>query len=305
MLLAACGLAASAALKSRAATAQLSTVEVASGVHFRRGVDEDAAPSNDDAIANIGFVVGGTSVAVIDPGGSLRDGERLRARIRAVTALPIRFVVVTHAHPDHFFGAGAFQQDGCEFVGHARLPQALAQRGEYYQRRLDEILGKGASGPVVSPTRTVAAQERLDLGGRTLALTAHPPAHSDCDLSVVDESSGTLMAGDLVFLQRIPSLEGSLKGWIEVLKKLQASGAGIRRVVPGHGPVGVKWPAGAGPTERYLRALQAQTRAAVHAGKDIDAAVATVGRSERGRWKLFDAYNGHNVTQAFKEVEWE
>ncbi len=40
-------------------------------------------------------------------------------------------------------------------------------------------------------------------------------------------------------------------------------------------------------------------------GMEISDAVASVGSSERGKWKLFDDYQGHNVTQAFKEVEWE
>ena len=61
---------------SWADAATLGTREIAPGVHFRRGVDEDASTANDDAIANIGFIVGTQCVAVIDPGGSLRDGER-------------------------------------------------------------------------------------------------------------------------------------------------------------------------------------------------------------------------------------
>ena len=38
---------------------------------------------------------------------------------------------------------------------------------------------------------------------------------------------------------------------------------------------------------------------------DIDTAVQTIGQSERGKWQLFDDYHGHNITQAFKELEWE
>src|SRR5271154_544279 len=102
--------------------------EVAAGVHIRCGVTEDASPTNDDAIANIGFVVGRDSVAVIDPGGSLEDGESLRLAIRTVTDLPIRFVVLSHVHPDHIFGAAAFQAEQPVFVGHARLPEQLADR---------------------------------------------------------------------------------------------------------------------------------------------------------------------------------
>ena len=141
-----CALVSLGAWSVRATDHPLATREIAAGVHVRRGVDEDASVGNDDAIANIGFIVGRESVAVIDPGGSLRDGERLRARIREVTVLPIRFVIMTHAHPDHIFGAGAFQGDQPTFVGHARMPQSMAERGEYYQRRLNEILGAGRCG---------------------------------------------------------------------------------------------------------------------------------------------------------------
>src|ERR1700676_3634982 len=68
-----------AATRSGASLRALVTEEVAPGIHIRRGVDEDASAANGDAIANIGFIVGRSAVAVIDPGGSLDDGERLRA----------------------------------------------------------------------------------------------------------------------------------------------------------------------------------------------------------------------------------
>jgi hypothetical protein len=78
-----------------------------------------------------------------------------------------------------------------------------------------------------------------------------------------------------------------------------------QRAVPGHGPEQVSWPAGAANLERYLRVLSTETRAAIATGLEITEAVETVGQSERGKWKLFDEYHGHNVTKAFKELEWE
>jgi quinoprotein relay system zinc metallohydrolase 2 len=289
--------------RSRAAEGALVTEAVAPGIHIRRGIDEDASAANGDAIANIGFIVGRSAVAVIDPGGSLNDGQRLRARIRQMTQLPIRFVVLSHVHPDHIFGAGAFEQDRPEFIGHARLPNALEQRGEYYRRGLESVLGKGKAGPVVIPTRLIVDRGQLDLGDRILHLTAHPVAHSDCDLSVFDPSSATLLAADLLFVERVPALDGRLKGWQSVLTSLKTVAAS--RAVPGHGPVSVNWPSGAQDLDRYLDVLLRETRAAVKAGMEISDAVASVGLSERGKWKLFDDYQGHNVTQAFKEVEWE
>lgn len=278
------------------------TDEVAPGIHFRRGVDEDATKSNNGAIANIGFIVGRDTVAVMDPGGSLSDGQRLRATIRKATDLPIRFVVMSHVHPDHIFGAGAFTDDNPKFVGHALLPNALAQRGEYYRSRLDQILGEGKAGPVIAPAMLVKEHGEIDLGGRILEITAHGPAHTDCDLTVLDRQTQTLLLSDLLFVERVPSLDGSLKGWLAELAKLKSVGA--KRAVPGHGPTGVNWPSASRDLERYLGTLQRETRQAIAKGVDIGQAAETVALSERNKWKLFDDYNGHNVTRAYKELEW-
>jgi len=279
------------------------TNEVAAGIHFRRGADEDATPANQGAIANIGFVIGRDAVAVMDPGGSLVDGQRLRATILKATSLPIRYVVMSHVHPDHIFGAGAFTQDKPEFVGHNRLPNALALRGEYYRARLDQILGPGRSGPLVTPTLLVKERDQIDLGGRVLEVTAHGNAHTDCDLSVLDPRTGTLLLSDLLFVQRVPSLDGSLKGWLAELAKLKSVGA--TRAVPGHGPTSVDWPSASRSLERYLETLQRETRQAIAKGVDIGQAAKTVALSERDKWTLFDDYNGHNVTRAYKELEWD
>jgi len=279
------------------------TDEVAPGIHIRRGVDEDVTAQNGNVIANIGFIVGRNAVAVMDPGGSLVDGEGLRTAIRQTTQLPIKYVVMSHVHPDHVFGAPAFQKDHPQFVGHARLPQALALREAFYRRRLEETLGKSHAGGVVAPTLLVKDHIEIDLGGRVLALTAHDIAHSDCDLSVLDRATGTLLTADLLFVRRVPSLDGSLRGWLRELEKLKAIAA--RRAVPGHGPTSVDWPSGVRDLERYLGILLRETQGAIAKGMDLAAAINHVAQSERSRWRLFDDYNGHNVTQAFKELEWE
>jgi quinoprotein relay system zinc metallohydrolase 2 len=278
--------------------------EVASGVFVRVGVAEEATSRNFNAIANVSFIAGRDAVAVFDPGGSFSDGLKIRESIRDRTRLPVRYVILSHVHPDHVFGAGCFERDEPVFVGHEKLPEALAQRGDFYLNRLKQELGRNDGGSkIVAPTMLVSGRAEIDLGGRKLVLTAHSTGHSHCDLSAFDEQTATLLTGDILFVDRVPSLDGSLIGWLKQIEALQAIPA--QRAVPGHGPAQVPWPGGAADLERYLDVLLTGTRTAIAKGLEITDAVKTVGQSERGRWKLFDEYHGHNVTKAFKELEWE
>ena len=268
------------------------------------GKHEEAFAANLDAIANIGFVVGSEAVAVIDPGGSFAEGSALRAAVRSHTDRPVRYVILTHVHPDHIFGAAAFSEDQPEIIGHAKLPGALAQRGGYYLRRLQQALGDAAAGSeIVLPTILVSDRLDVDLGGRRLVVRAHRPAHTDNDLTVFDERTRTFWLADLLFVDRIPAIDGSILGWLAELRELTSISAD--RAVPGHGPTSVAWPAAAEPERDYLEAVVRDTRAAIKDGIGIADAYRHVANSQRGHWLLFDDYHPRNVTASYKELEWE
>lgn len=279
--------------------------QIAPGVYAHEAEVAETDATNQGDIANLGLVIGERGVAVIDTGGSVAVGKLFLEAIRRLTDKPILYVVNTHEHPDHVFGDAAFLAQGAVFVGHKNLPRALAARGGYYLKSFQPLLGAAAIAQtrVVTPTVLVETTLTLDLGGRTLTLTAWPTGHTDCDLTVYDVLTRSLFAGDLVFNTHMPVIDGSLKGWMINLDRLAAIPA--LRVIPGHGPVGEAWPDALSDERRYFQTLKRDIDVALKTGEDMRHAADHAAQSERDKWRLFDVYNARNAATAYAEQEWE
>lgn len=120
---------------------------------------------------------------------------------------------------------------------------------------------------------------------------------------MTDTTTNSVILADLLFSGPIPTLDGSIKGWlalIEQLERLQAA-----RVIPGHGPHAMRLPEAMTDEQRYWSVVASDVRKLIKAGKTIEEAAKTAGQSERGKWQLFDQYHIRNVTAAFAELEWE
>ncbi|MEM0922084.1 MAG: quinoprotein relay system zinc metallohydrolase 2 [Pseudomonadota bacterium] len=286
-------------------TPDFTVTEIAPGVFVHKGQHGEPGPENGGDLANLGFVIGPEAVAVIDTGTTPAVGAALLAAIRAETDLPVRYVILTHMHPDHSLGTAAFAGQG-EVLAHHRMGPALESRRETYLAAMSRMLGPHmAETAIVLPDRGIAAPEEISLGpGRALALVPHPTAHTDNDLTVLDRASGTLFAGDLSFVGHLPAIDGSVLGWADLLGDLAAM-EGVVRVVPGHGPVALAQGPAFAPTAAYLDQLIRETRAAVAAGTPMLEAIRTLGRNGDYPWLLFEIFHARNVTAAYKELEWE
>ena len=291
---------------SFALASPLTIENLGNGIYVHHGVHEDMSEGYHADICNVSFIVGSKGIAVIDTGGSLKTGQALREAIRQVSELPILYVINTHVHPDHIFGNAAFIQDKATFVGHEKLPDAMERRRENYLRINQQWLGDAFAGSeIIKPSLLVKGESKLDLGDRTLLLTAYPTAHTNTDLTVFDHKSSTLWTGDLLFVERTPSIDGDIKGWLAVINALKTHEAEF--AIPGHSSSlkDANWKKQLNDQERYLWTLLNDIRASIKKGEVMEKAMGTAAASERSYWQLFDIVNRRNVNNIYPGLEWE
>lgn len=208
--------------------------QIAEDTWLLEGSTDNFAKANGGNIVNVAFIVTQAGVVVIDTGPSKRYGEALLQAIASVTPKPVIQVLLTHHHPDHALGNQAFKDVPIGAL--ADTTKLLHEQGESMAENLYRMVGDWMRGTeVVLPTQTLEPGVRSfgnhDL--RLLALTGHTGA----DLAILDQSTGVLFAGDLVFYQRALTTPNSpgLAAWLADIATLQNLPWTL--VVPGHGPI--------------------------------------------------------------------
>ncbi|MFJ2450117.1 quinoprotein relay system zinc metallohydrolase 1 [Pseudomonas protegens] len=213
---------------------QLKPRQIAAGTWLLEGSTDNFAKANGGNIVNTGFIVTDSGVVVIDSGPSKRYGEALRRAIAATTDKPVIQLLLTHHHPDHVLGNQAF---GDVPIGAlAGTSDLLRQQGEAMAENMYRMVGDWMRGTeVVLPTQ-VLEPGVLEVGGHRLRLLGLS-GHTGADLAILDENTGVLFAGDLVFYERALTTPNSpgLGVWLKDLDTLQA--LPWKLIVPGHGPV--------------------------------------------------------------------
>jgi len=278
--------------------------QVMEGIYLHQGGHVEFTHPQHDDIANIGFIVGEKCIAIIDTGGSVTIGHELLLSLREISQLPVCYVINTHVHFDHILGNLAFLKEGPQFVGHIQLADAVDQNRDFFLKKFAADLDLTPDrDSIIGPDLTVDESMDLDLGNRVIRLTSYQTAHSHNDLTVLDLETKTLWTGDLVFRERIPSLDGKLKGWLTVLETLKNKE--INLAIPGHGTISHDWPETYAAEKSYLTMLLYDTREAIKNGQFLEDAVSSIGKEEKQEWLLHEQHHSRNVTKAFIELEWE
>ncbi len=243
----------------------INPVAIADGLWMVAGSDEPIQRGNGGAIANITIIATPAGTVLIDCGPSLRYGEALKAVAEQLTGRKVIRVYITHLHPDHAMGLGAFPR---EVV--AALPGTIAdlQRdGQGFSDAMYRLLDDWMRGTDLALPGLPIRTDRESFGGRSLRLMALS-GHSSADLAILDEQTGTLIGGDLLFHRRAPATPtADLVRWrdsLAVLGKLDHKSA-----VPGHGPFDPSGREAIAQTRDWIDWLDTSLNHAVLSGQDM------------------------------------
>lgn len=275
--------------------------------YYVEGLLEEASHANEGFIANAGFVITGKGVVVFDALGSPALADRLIGEIHKRTDQPIRRVIISHYHADHFYGIPAFRRIGAEIWADTRAHAYLntsAAAERLAQRK--EIIGPwlGPDFKLPLPDRWLDQPEKFVMGDVHFSLRHLGPAHSPEDLVMLVEPDGVLYSGDIVYAGRVPFIgDANAKLWLTAIDRLLAIPMLV--MVPGHGPASLHPQKDARMTRDYLKFLREQMGAAVQNFESFDQAYPKVDGSRFSAEPTFDAANRRNAYNVFLQMEQE
>jgi glyoxylase-like metal-dependent hydrolase (beta-lactamase superfamily II) len=255
---------------------------------------------------NAGFVVTSEGVVVIDALASPQQGQQLVAAIRRITPAPITWLVLTHHHPDHHFGAIVFRRLGAKVIAHPDRRVLASEAGEdaliadwVRVVGLDAMRGFEFAD---TPDRPVTGVDTLKLGERVIIITHPGAAHTAGDLMVWLPQDRVLFAGDLLIEDGVTMVVDGNSG--ELLKALAAiDSLRPRVVVPGHGAIPRQPAELVAKTRKYITDLRTEMRAAVEHGVPLGRALKSLPPADQTRPVSLNSRRRRNALRVYLEEE--
>ena len=255
---------------------------------------------------NAGFVVTREGVVVIDALGSPRQGRVLLRTIESITGQPVRWLVLTHHHPDHHFGAIVLKRAGAAVMAHPDNRVLVAEGGpEAMVEEWTRVVGADAmKGFELAdrPDRPVTGSDTLRLGGKTIVVFHPGVAHSAGDLMVWLPGERVLFAGDILVEDGVTMVvDGNSSGLLRALDAIDSLGPAV--VVPGHGRIPATSAELVSRTREYVMGLRADMRSAVEHGVPLRRATAALPPIDENRPVSLNSRRRRNAVRVYLEEE--
>ena len=278
----------------------LKPVKVTEDVYCFFGKLETISKENGGNMVNSCFVQTKEGFVVIDSGPTYAYAKQAYAQIQRIAKLPVKYVINTHIHDDHWLGNSFFKSKGALLIGPRTYEQDVVAG---MKTRIGTVLGKElfAKTTIVKLDTVVDDNLTIHLGDKSFEIKQlEPIAHTKGDLIVYVPESKSLFAGDLLFSGRLTSLrDGSLLGSIDALDKIESYHANY--IIGGHGKKVSS--EGVVAFKKYLLAIKKGVIKALDDDIGLEKVAKEVALPRYKAWKLYNELHGRNVVDAYSELE--
>ena len=210
---------------------KIKPIKLTENSYYIYGKEEYFSKQNGGDIANSAFIITKNSVILIDTGSSVEYGQQLKKAMKKITNKPIKYIINTHHHPDHFLGNYAFKDAKIYATKHTK--DDIKNNGELYVSNMVNLIGKIAYTTKIKTPNTLLEKKELVLDGYKLKVL-YLNGHTKSDIVIYDEKTKILYASDLVFNNRaLATPHANLHDWIKTLEKLKT--IDFKILVAGHG----------------------------------------------------------------------
>ena len=278
----------------------MKAVRVGAHSYFVEGLPGAASSENQGFMSNAGFVVTRDGVVVFDALASPPLAQKLVGLIKKITRQPIKRVIVSHYHADHYYGLQVFKALGADIWAHKNAQGVITGEGavQRFQQRKEALFPwVNDETKLLEPDRYLSGDTDFVMGGMHFALRYVGPAHSDEDIVMLVKEDRVLYAGDLVFRGRVPFVGDADAGaWVSALDKLLAMKSKV--LVPGHGAMSNRPRTDLMFTRDYLKYLISSMR---HAANELIPFEEAYAKTDWSKYRDMPAFNEANHSNAYNQ----
>ena len=283
----------------------LTTVQLSGSAYAIIGETSNRSSTNLGNNANFGFIVGPSSVLLIDSGAGTLAAKAIAAQVRQITPLPISHVINTGGQDHRWLGNSYFQQFGAKIIASQAAAEDHNQRAGDQLQGLTHALGQDPMAGLVATSADITFEQNYQFNFANLDIQLHHqgPAHTPGDSWVYIPQLKLLFTGDIAYGDRMLGVidVSDSQSWLEVFEAM--SQLDTQQVVPGHGQVSTM-------TRLRQETYDYLVHLRTHVGEFIDADgelmdIRQVDQSAFSHLLNYQEIAPGNALRVFEKMEWE
>ena len=281
-------------------------IKVKENIFMVKGTSGLPSKENKGFISNAYAVKTKEGWVVIDSLSTPELSKEFMSLLKKKYNQPVKYLVITHYHLDHYFGASEFKKEKAVIVVHENLKN-LYEEGylDTYLENIKKLFGDIFKNvKLTKPDVTVKDRYSFKLGEKNFVILSMTPAHTNTDIVVYLPKEKVLFAGDLVYKNRIPFVGDSFsnsKNWLNVLEKMKKMDIDV--ILAGHNEPLDK--SAIDFTYRYISFLREEISKMKDEDIEYDKIKEKLQNTEWSKYPMFKVFHNKNIYKIYNDLDFE